>query len=257
MPYIESEDIEIYYEDIGIGEPIIFLHGSFSRGIISFSSQMFFFQATAEFRCILPDLRGHGRTKSRCGQWKTPQLAEDIILLMDSLNVSKAHIVGHSLGSDVALYCAIKHNGRFFSVTSISSTGYVNDDVIKENKEFKQVALENTGKTNFIEMLKKNHYDSCNGDWTEFVNQHILNTEKYPDFSEGNLKNICIPSLFILGKNDNLIKEDEILRLKENIKNIKIEIVDGCGHSPHSLFEKPMVVNEIIYNFFKQVQVKC
>lgn len=60
MPYIEHENIQIYYEDIGIGEPIIFLQGGFYSGIIPFSSQMFFFQATTEFSSILPDLRGHG-----------------------------------------------------------------------------------------------------------------------------------------------------------------------------------------------------
>jgi hypothetical protein len=40
MPYIQGKDIKLYYEDIGIGEPVIFLHSSFSRGIISFSAQI-------------------------------------------------------------------------------------------------------------------------------------------------------------------------------------------------------------------------
>lgn len=249
MPYIESKDLKIYYEDIGIGGPIIFLHGAFSRGIISFSSQMFFFQATAEFRCILPDLRGHGRTISKCHQWTTPQLADDIITLMDSLDISKAHLVGHSLGGDVALYCAVKYTDRFLTITSISSTGSVNEEVINQNKKFNSQVLKNM---NFIEMLKKNHIDSCKGDWRQFIEQMSSNTEKYPDFTDEDLRKISIPSLFIFGKNDNLIKENEILRLKKNIKYTKIEIIDNCGHSPHILMEKPMCVNEMIYNFFKQ-----
>lgn len=36
MPYIKGKDTNLYYEDIGIGETIIFLHSSFSRGILSF-----------------------------------------------------------------------------------------------------------------------------------------------------------------------------------------------------------------------------
>lgn len=256
MPYIESSDIQIYYEDIGIGEPIIFLHGCFSRGIISFSSQMFFFQATTEFRSILPDIRGHGRTKSICTQWTTPQLADDIIILMDALNISKAHLVGHSFGGDVAFYCEVNYPDRFFSITSISSTGSVNENVLNMSKEFSPESLENEGKVKFIEIIKKNHFDSCNGEWKDFLKQVLLNNEKYPNFSDEDLRKISVPALFIFGENDISIKEDEILRLKENIKDIRIEILDGCGHSPHTLLEKPMSVNETIYNFFKQIKAR-
>ncbi|WP_160679863.1 alpha/beta hydrolase [Clostridium sp. C8-1-8] len=257
MPYIENENIQIYYEDIGIGEPIIFLHGCFSRGIISFSSQMFFFQATTEFRSILPDLRGHGRTISKCNEWTTPQLADDIIKLMDSLNIYKAHLVGHSFGGDVVFYCAIKYPDRFSSITSISSTGSVNDSVLNMNEEFNPETLEGKGKFKLIEILKKNHFDSCNGDWKHFLKQVLLNNEKYPDFSDEDLRKISVPALFIFGKNDDLIKEEEIFRLKENIRDIQIEILDGCGHSPHTLLEEPMKVNDIIYNFFKKVKKEC
>lgn len=254
MPYIENENIQIYYEDIGIGEPIIFLHGCFSRGIISFSSQMFFFQATKEFRSILPDLRGHGRTISKSDEWTTPQLAEDIIYLMDSLNISKAHLVGHSFGGDVVFYCAVKYPDRFSTITSISSTGSVNESVLNMNKEFNPETLENEGKTKFIRILEKNHFEACNGYWKHFLEQVLLNNEKYPDFSDEDLRKISVPALFIFGKSDDLIREDEILRLRENIKDVQIEIIDGCGHSPHTLLEKSMKVNDIIYNFFKRIK---
>lgn len=39
MPYVKLKDVELYYEEMGVGDPVIFLHGSFSRGILSFSSQ--------------------------------------------------------------------------------------------------------------------------------------------------------------------------------------------------------------------------
>ncbi|ADL53046.1 alpha/beta fold hydrolase [Clostridium cellulovorans] len=253
MPYIENDAIKIYYEDIGIGEPIIFLHGALSRGIISFSSQLFFFQATMEFRSILPDLRSHGRTISKSSQWETPHLADDIITLMDSLNIPKAHLVGHSLGGDVALYCAIKYTDRFLSLTSISSTGSINDEVLNENKNFTPENLEKEGKINFIEMIKKNHSDACRGDWKNFINQMSSNTEKYPDFSDMDLKKITIPTLFIIGENDPLIKENELLRLKKNVKNIRIEVLKGCGHYPHTVLEQPMKVNEILIGFFKDI----
>lgn len=254
MPYFEGDDIKMFYEDIGIGQPIIFLHGGFSRGIIAFASQMFFFQATAEFRCILPDMRGFGRTVSKSTEWTTPQLADDVIAFMDGLNIPKAHLVGHSLGGDVALYCAAKYTDRCITVTSIGSTGAVNDAVKKYKNTFDPEALKKAGKTNIIEMLKKNHYDASGGDWERFIKQVLLNTERYPNFSDEDLRKITIPFLLIAGDEDELIQVEEIDRLKENIKNIQIEIMDRCGHSPHILMEKPMKVNEIIYRFLKKAK---
>ncbi|ULQ60497.1 alpha/beta hydrolase [Brucepastera parasyntrophica] len=105
MPYIKINDLNMFYEDIGIGEPIIFIHGSLSRGITAFASQIQAFQFSN--RCLYPDLRGHGNTSGGEYRWTSPQLAEDIILFMDRLNIPRAHLVGHSMGGDIAMYCAI------------------------------------------------------------------------------------------------------------------------------------------------------
>jgi len=127
MPYFEKNDLKMFYEEIGTGEPVIFMHGSFSRGIIAFASQIQKFQFS--FRGIYPDLRGHGRTEAASMSWKTPLLSEDVIDLMDHLGIEKAHIIGHSMGADAAMYCAFRHPERVKSMTSISSGGCPNADV--------------------------------------------------------------------------------------------------------------------------------
>ena len=40
MPYQQVGDCSIFYEDNGIGDPILFLHSAYSRGIIAFSGQI-------------------------------------------------------------------------------------------------------------------------------------------------------------------------------------------------------------------------
>lgn len=249
MPYSKFENLRMFYEDIGVGYPIIFLHGSLSRGIISFASQMFFFQS--EFRCILPDFRGHGRTISEDGEWTTPQLADDVVKLLDDLNISKAHLVGFSLGGDVAMYCAIRYPDRFTSMVSISSTGSYNDDVIEYLKSLEPEELEKAGKANFIELISKNNHEACNGDWKAFIRQLIKNGKQYPDFTDDDLRRISIPSLFIIGEKDDMIKQNEIDRLKACISGVRIEKIGGCGHNLHTVFGKPMDVNILIYEFLK------
>ena len=40
MPYMNLDHLELYYEEFGYGEPILFLHSHFSRGILAFSAQI-------------------------------------------------------------------------------------------------------------------------------------------------------------------------------------------------------------------------
>ena len=62
MPYQRINDLNLYYEEVGSGEPILFLHSGYSRGILAFSGQIQPFYS-AGYQCILPDFRGHGRTQ--------------------------------------------------------------------------------------------------------------------------------------------------------------------------------------------------
>ena len=60
MPYVSLKDLKLYYEELGRGETVLFLHSHFSRGILAFGAQIQPFQG--KYRCIIPDFRGHGRS---------------------------------------------------------------------------------------------------------------------------------------------------------------------------------------------------
>lgn len=44
MPYVQVKNLEMFYEKMGVGENVIFLHSGYSRGILAFASQMLDFQ---------------------------------------------------------------------------------------------------------------------------------------------------------------------------------------------------------------------
>ena len=60
-----------------------------------------------KYRALYPDMRGHGRTITTTYHWETPQLAEDVIRLLDNLHIRKAHIIGHSMGAISP--CIVQH----------------------------------------------------------------------------------------------------------------------------------------------------
>jgi pimeloyl-ACP methyl ester carboxylesterase len=90
--YIQVKDLEMFYEKMGVGDPVIFLHSGYSRGILAFASQILDFQN--KYTCYFPDFRGHGRTKCESLEWNSPQIADDLLEYMNRLSVKKAHLIG-------------------------------------------------------------------------------------------------------------------------------------------------------------------
>lgn len=251
-PFFEKKDLKMYYEDIGVGDPVIFMHGSFSRGIIAFAAQIQKFQFS--FRGIYPDLRGHGRTEAASMNWSTPVLAEDIIDLMDALDIERAHIVGHSMGADAAMYCAINHPDRVKTMTSISSGGSPNPDVRAYLEKYLPENIDRVKYGSFIEFLKNDFRPAHGGNWEDFIRETVKTGDNYPGFSDTDLRNITAPFLLIYGSEDNLIREEEIERLRRNIADFTEAEIKGAKHFPHISGKNSEEVNKILTDFLKHNQ---
>ena len=83
MPYIEVNNLNVFYEEFGRGEALLFLHSHFSRGLLAFAAQIQPFSGS--YRCIFPDFRGHGRTMCDSMEWNSRMIADDMADFMDAL----------------------------------------------------------------------------------------------------------------------------------------------------------------------------
>jgi pimeloyl-ACP methyl ester carboxylesterase len=101
------------------GKPVILLHG-FTDSSRSWTQVL---PALAEFRVIIPDQRGHGASKAPECCYTVTDFAYDLKLLMDEMNIGRAAIAGHSLGSMVAMEFAGAYPERVEKLVLISSTG--------------------------------------------------------------------------------------------------------------------------------------
>ncbi len=247
MPYVKLSDVNLYYEEMGVGEPLIFLHSSFSRGIISFSAQLMEFQN--DYHCLFPDFRCHGRSRANQLDWDMPQIADDIVKLMDHLEIDRAKFVGFSMGGVIAFYLAIKYPERVKSFISIGAAAQINEALLEKADNLEPEALITNNKLKFIESVKANHKEAHNGDWMKFVKTTIDNWRTYPKFTDYEFASIAAPCLLIVGQNDETVLESDIERLKVHIKNIEVRVVEGCGHGPHYVFEQPVLVNNLMKTF--------
>ena len=100
---------ELNYEDAGTGEPLLLISGL--NGLAQ-PWQAVAAQLARRFRVITHDHRGLGGSSAWDGPYSVDQIAADVVGLMDRLDISRAHVVGHSLGGAVAQAIAADHPSR-------------------------------------------------------------------------------------------------------------------------------------------------
>jgi pimeloyl-ACP methyl ester carboxylesterase len=137
--------VPIYYEVHGSGEPVLLLHG-FSGCSQDWTSALGTEALTAggQFRLIIPDLRGHGRsyaqregdlagTKSaqpgvavppEVSPWRHDLATGDMIALLDHLRIQAVKGIGVSGGGNVLLHMATRQPERVKSMVLVSATSY-------------------------------------------------------------------------------------------------------------------------------------
>lgn len=118
MPRIVIGDGALYYERQGVGFPVMFVTGL--SGFAAFwQDQVAAFAKS--FDVITHDHRGIGQSDLTRSGFTVDRMAADVIALMDSLDVERAHIVGHSTGGAMAQILAIEHPKRVASIVLSAS----------------------------------------------------------------------------------------------------------------------------------------
>ena len=125
MPFADSGGVRLYYEEVGKGTPIVFVH-EFADDLRSWEPQMRYF--SRRYRCIAYNARGYPpsdvpRTRS---QYSQVIATDDIASVMRHLGLRKAHIIGCSMGGYATVHFGLRHANLALSLTAIG-VGYGSD----------------------------------------------------------------------------------------------------------------------------------
>lgn len=105
MPYAPVNDINLYYEVHGEGEPFVFISGTGSS--CDYMKIATVPWLSREFQLIIYDARGTGRSDKPDHPYSTRMFARDTVGLLEHLGISRAHVGGRSMGGRVAQWVAL------------------------------------------------------------------------------------------------------------------------------------------------------
>ena len=110
-----SDGVEIAFLDEGAGDPVLLIHGFASNTVVNWVDTGWVRFLTGNgFRVISMDNRGHGRSQKlyRVEDYGAPQMAEDARRLLDHLGISRADVMGYSMGARIAALLTLAHPDR-------------------------------------------------------------------------------------------------------------------------------------------------
>jgi pimeloyl-ACP methyl ester carboxylesterase len=115
MHKFNSDSVEIAFDDVGQGEPVLLIHGFASNGRVNWVDTGWVKTLVdGGFRVITMDNRGHGESEKLYNPdlYPAAEMAEDARRLLDHLEIPRAHVMGYSMGARIAAFLTINHPAR-------------------------------------------------------------------------------------------------------------------------------------------------
>ena len=261
---ITLKDTRIYFETIGSGPPVVFIHG-FALNVREWDDQVK--ALSSQFRVISYDRRGFGKSTGVADPSSEPA---DLRELLDTLGIRTAVLVGHSGGSGVASRFVLAHSDRveglvFYPAPQI--TGFPVPDSAP-NPLGNMGAF---GRAHGVDSLltfmmslpefwmppnRPDIHDRIRAMTATYSGRDLLEgralagSYRVPTVEE--MKRLTVPTLFIAGERERphrILVADSLARWMPDARSV---VLPGGGHGVH--FAEPERFNEALLAFLRSLQ---
>jgi pimeloyl-ACP methyl ester carboxylesterase len=228
MPTVRLVDADLYYEEHGDpdGQPLMLVHGFSGTG----SHWTPFLSRYADYRLIVPDLRGHCRSSGSVDTIHHANFGDDLIALLDHLGIERAHFVGHSSGGMCLLFVGQRHLERVRTLSLVSAT-YTFDDHAKGH--MRKIMEELPGSPQRIADLDQTHASHRGDEYWRTLKQAFLeftyNDDELP-FDPTSIGWLTQPVLVLHGDRDEFFPVYIPTRLYEGLPRGELAIFPNTGH---------------------------
>lgn len=256
MPMLRAVDLDVHYLEGGDprGVPVLFVHGNW--GSASWWEPLLA-RMPAGYRGIAYDVRGRGETAGPDSSYAIEALAADLLVFATAAGAKRFHLVGHSLGTAVAMQAALDAPARVRSLAVIAPA-WVDGMPAAYNVPAGQIAIKNDP-TLFAAALKPLAPSAPDDDyWKRLVREGhrqrieaaLRNLDALLAWAPGDrLAAIPAPKLVIAGALDPLTGGANAERAAAAL-GARLVTLEGVGHSPN--IETPDRVAALVAELWDQ-----
>lgn len=238
-----GEDTDLYYQAVGEGPPVVFLHG-FSTNHLSWWQQLPAF--SEEYRCIAVDQRRFGLSTDGDGRG-VDAFVDDLLALFDALDVDRAAVVGHSMGGWPAASVATQHPEMVAALVLSSTPG----GLISPERHRELMAQATVPEPDPLDADRSFLADAiaelnrdAPADWEE-----VRSTLDDLPLDRERIARADVPALLVNGDADGFMTARMVEELADPLRAEAVT-VEGTGHEP--FYEKPATYNEQVLRFLDE-----
>lgn len=255
MASIDTNGAMLYYEVHGEGPAVVFAHGR-GGNCASWWQQVPVF--AKQFKVIVFDHRGFGRSRTDKDHFAADYFPRDIAAILDAEGIGKAALVCQSMGGWGGLKLAVTQPGRVAALVLANTPGGL--DTPKATAAIEHIASgaipPGTGQIgkSFVAANPEGTYlarqiSGLNSNFPRSFNRLTSAKAVGPDELEG----YAIPTLCITSPEDVLFPPPVMEEVAATIPAARLEVIPGVGHSTY--FEAPEVFNALVLGFLKEALI--
>jgi pimeloyl-ACP methyl ester carboxylesterase len=264
MPKVRANNLTINYEQQGSGEPLLLIpylaadHACYAFQVAEYAKH---------FTCISLDPRGAGETDKPEGAYSVELFADDVAAFMEATGITRAHVMGLSLGAAVGMWLAAKYPARVRSLSLHSA--WPRTDAFLDNVVQGWQAMAR-GEGSVADLVVLGIFPWCltpelyaaNPDYVTSLAGFVRSRPAQPVDAflrqsaavlahdvEAQLGRIRTPTLLTFGQRDQLTSTRFADRLRHGIEGSEVHVFENCAHAP--IYERVEEFNRRTLEFLR------
>ncbi|HWG42979.1 MAG TPA: alpha/beta hydrolase [Gemmataceae bacterium] len=246
MPLCHLKHADLFYDEKGSGEPLLFLNG-LSGDHLYWRGQLRAFGK--HYRCLAVDNRDVGQSNYATESYSIRDLADDVREMLDQLGLPPAHVVGLSMGGTIAQELALSAPQRVKSLVLVDTLARADEWFRGTLRAFELIRRQVADTAAFFEAILpwwvSHHFfdESDRVSWLRAILHQNPHPQRLDGFlrqlealaqhdAESRLHDITCPVLVIAGEDDGVAPIRYSQQLHGQIPQAQLAVLHGVGHAP-------------------------